>query len=370
MDRVFGVWVVVLLVLTSFAALSSSAAAGDTSGGGEVQPGAPGSAFNSTAPLPPTGASPIASSPGNPPPSPGNLTGIEPEGGVGSASSGPYSAELPAGPSAPAAATSTDLPAWSYMSDKTTISDPINLVWNGAAWTVVRDALLNQGWAVTTCQWDEYVSYSGTWRKQDVGLEKNPSTPCAVVPGSTRMHLRLWGLTSSLVVADAHLDYQPLAGHVAVQYEEIETQVARDMRFNEATPWRVQEDYYPNLLSNWVQETRNGYFTYNDAFPTTVWLQTGVLARIYDGLTTTLLNIPSWGGIREINNNQVQVYSTSGTVRWSLWYAQTYTSGSVASGGATTVNYPHWTAWMMTIGSRTPAVPTWVRSCARRMTGT
>jgi len=98
-----------------------------------------------------------------------------------------------------------------------------------------------------------------------------------------------------------------------------------------------------------VDEQRYGFRTYNDAYASTFWKQSGAHASIFDGVATTLLQVGLWGGVREIDNHQAQVYSISGTVRWSLWYAQTYTSGTVSSGGSTTISYPHWTAWIVAI---------------------
>ena len=249
---------------------------------------------------------------------------------------------------APSPAGPFGLPDWTYKPDQATIQDPINVVFYGSAWTVVRDALINRGWFVTTCQNEERVYYAGSWRAQNVGLVRDESSPCAILPGSTRRHIRLWGLESGLVVGAAHLDYQPLFGHVAVLFEEIEEEVARYMRLPDTSAWRVQEDNSYYLFTNLVDEMRNGYHTFNNGYGTVLRRQTGATANIFDGLTTTLLEIRFWGGIREFNNHQVQVYSISGSVRWSLWYGQTYSSGTVVSGGVSTVNYPHWTAWTMT----------------------
>jgi hypothetical protein len=102
-------------------------------------------------------------------------------------------------------------------------------------------------------------------------------------------------------------------------------------------------------MDNYVDHPHDDVIVHNDGYATVTYRQTGATASITDGLTTTLLEIANWGGIREFNNNRVQVYSISGIVRWSLWYASTYSSGSVASGGVSTINYPHWTAWIMTI---------------------
>lgn len=255
----------------------------------------------------------------------------------------------PPGAQALSGATSSSLPVWTYQSDGVTRVDPVNVVFYGSDWTVVRDALINRGWSVTSCQNNEFVFYAGTWRKQDVGVVRDETSYCAGLPGSTRRHMRLWGLESGLVVGAAHLDYQPGGGHVAVLFEEIEEEVARYMRLTDSSAWRVQEDNSYYYFANLVDEQRNGYHTFNNGYATTLWRQTGASANIHDGLTTTLLEIPFWGGIRDLDNNQVQVYSISGSVRWSLWYAQSYSSGTVASGGVSTVNYPHWTAWTMTI---------------------
>lgn len=249
----------------------------------------------------------------------------------------------------------SNLPAWTYKSDLVTVMDPVNIVFYGAPWTTVRDALIGRGWwDPGLCQFDEYVYYDGSWRKQDVGLVIYEATPCAFVAFSVRLHIRLWGLSSSLVLGAVHWDYMPYPGppireHVAILYEEAEEEVGRQMRLTDSSPWRVQDDYNPEYLNNHVDEYRESFHTFNNAFPTTLWRQTGASANIYDGQTTTLLGIPNWGGIRDFNSNKVQVYSISGAVRWSLWYAQAYSSGTVTSGGVGTVSYPHWTAWMMTI---------------------
>jgi len=83
---------------------------------------------------------------------------------------------------------------------------------------------------------DEYVYYSGSWRKQNVGLVKNEPVPCAAIPGTSRYHVRLWGLESNLVVGAAHFDYNVWFEHKPVLYEEIEDAIADDLRLTDASP--------------------------------------------------------------------------------------------------------------------------------------
>jgi hypothetical protein len=282
----------------------------------------------------------------------GNLTAGE----AANSESSLAGARTPGANHGPSPATPFGLPDWSYKPDHVTKADPINVIFYGSDWTVVRDALINQGWWVIAnpnCQNDEHVYYAGTWRSYNVGLAATETSPCAGLAGSIRQHMRLWQLETNLVVGDAHLDYMPpppSTEHVAVWYEEIEQKVANYMRFTDASPWQVREDLDEYFLANMVDEYRQGFHTFNNGYPTVIWKQSGASANIHDNLATSLLTIPGWGGIIDFDNDQVQVYSISGTVRWSLAYGKTsYSSGTVPSGGVATVSYPHWTAWIMSI---------------------
>ncbi len=223
--------------------------------------------------------------------------------------------------------------------------DPIDLIFLGADITTVANSLLNRGWHDVQCQVNEYIYWNNAWKVQDVAYQKDEQGWCG--GSGTRKHIRLWALDSSTVLAGVHLDHAHFPDHIVHDYELVEHSTADDMRLTDSKPWRVQEDNH--WMNNYVDYVHDDVTVHNDGYATVVRLQTGATARITDGLTPTRLEIANWGGIREFDNHQVQVYSISGTVRWSLWYSSTYTSGSVASGGVSTISYTHWTAWIMTV---------------------
>ncbi len=247
-------------------------------------------------------------------------------------------------------ASAADLPAWTYREDQVTIQDPINLVFYGASWQTIRDALINRGWVVVEaplCQINEKVLYAGTWRVQDVGLAKQ-QTGCG---DPTRLHIRLWQLETNLVIANAHQDHVHLSDppHQVHDYEGLpERTVAEAMRLTDVGAWRVTND---ELWMNNVKDyLHDGIRVYNNGWATVIRKQTGASAKIYNGIEETLLDVTRCK-VTDADNSYVRVYAYVNSCRWALWYRQVYSSGTVAAGGSTTILWPHYVSWTLGVWS-------------------